>query len=612
MTSKNYWTNFHRRRLTRRGFMGAAGAGGAGLAALAAVGCGDDDDDDNGVATNTPTTGEATPTPGQQGPTPTPAPKSGGVARGISSNATYDTFDASRSRFSPVGSIIGWTHQRAVQWDSFKEGRIGGAFAEKWETPDGQTYTFKIRPNSFYHEKPPVNGRQAVAEDLKFHIERNKSGNLTDGTADPNFYRKDYYQVVDSVTAPDNSTVVVKLKQPSPLFLNLLAQTYEGIQAPEAVKQFEKDYAQFHERMIIGTGPFILKEFSSEGRLKLVRNEKFHKKANLNGFLQLPLFTDQAAQQAAWEQKQVEGFGPSTIQVLNDVRERFKGKIRDVPNFSANPIICGSYYMGNAPWNNANLIGAIFRAYDRRQLIQQFHGGRGAMSGSIPPTQGAFGVTEGELITFPGYLQDRDKENTEARKMWEAGGGPALGDVTIDIPDIFEGLYQAGAIITAMLNKNLGTSQFKAKVEPYSTITSKIVQQKYGSGSANLWYGWDTEVLDPEPTSFLAANYHSEAAMAKQSFAINIPELDAILAKVQFELDQQKRADMTRDAERLLLKAWGGGRPYSHVQISNTLYWNYYHSAESAPFSTAHLAVNVWIDTADPTYQGRPSDAGLL
>lgn len=612
MKDTTYWTRARRRHISRRRFIGASGAAGAGLAALATVGCGDDDDDDSGgtpgTATNTPGSSES-PTPAV---TPTPAAKTGGVVRRVSSNATYDTFDFSRSRFTPVGTIVGLTSQRAVQWDSFKDGRIGGAFAESWETQDGQNFTFKIRPNTFYHDKPPVNGRQAVAEDLKFHIERNVAGKVADGTDDPNFYRKDYYQVVDSVTAPDASTVVVKLKQPSPLFLNLLAQTYEGIQAPEAVAQFEGDYAQFHERMIIGTGPFILTEFSAEGRAKFKRNEKFHKKAHLDGITYAPLFTDPAAQQAAWEQKQIEGFSPSTIQVLNDVRDRFKDRTREIINFSANPIICGSYYMGNAPWNNENLIGAIFRAYDRRQLIQQFHGGRGAMSGSIPPTQGGFGITEGELITFPGYLADRDKELTEARQMWEAGGGPALGNVTIDVADIFEGVYQAGAIIVAMLNKNLGTNQFKAEVQPYSTITSKIVQRKYGSGNANLWYGWDTEILDPEPTSFLAANYHSKADFAVQSFGLNIPELDAILEKVEFELDQEKRAEMTREAERLLLKAYGGGRPYSHVQITNSFVWNYYHPAESASFSTAHLDINAWLDPDDPTYQGRPSDAGLV
>ena len=599
----NYWV----RRQSRRRFLGSAAGVSVAAVAFATTGCGDDDDDDSSSGSPT-AAGATTAASVTAGPTKaaTPAAKSGGTARFVSSNATYDTFDHSRSRFSPVATIVGLTMQRVLQWDSFANGTLGGAFAESWEQPDAQTVKLKLRPNNFFHNKSPVNGRQTKAEDIKFHIERNKSGKLLDGTDDPNFYRKGEYQVVESVSVPDASTVLVKLAKPSPLFLNLLAQSYEGIGAPEAIQQFEKSYANFNQEMIIGSGPFVLTEFSSEGRLKFKKYDKSSRPVNLDGVQYVPLFTDTAAQQAAWEQKQIDGYGPSTIQVLEELRSRFKGKVTERTGFSANPIICGSYNGGAAPWNNENLIGAYFRAVDRRQLVQQFHGGRGAISGSIPPSQGAFALTEKELITFPGYLQDRDKDISDARKMWEAGGGPALGDVTIDVPDIFEGSYQASAILTAMLNKNLGTSQFKAKIEPYSTITSKIVQKKYGSGNANLWYGWDTEVLDPEPTAFLVSNYTSTSSL-NQQFEVKVPGLDELLGKVAVELSPDKRKEMTKDVERMLLKAYGAGRPYSHVQITNTLYWNYYKPAESAPFSTAHLLANAWIDPDDPTYQGRAS-----
>lgn len=604
--AENYWVRRERRQLSRRRFITSAGAASAGLAAFAAVGCGDDDDDSGGTATQAPGSPTAAGSPSAAASPTAVKAKAGGTARFVSSNATYDSFDHSRSRFTPVATLIGLTMQRAVQWDSFAEGKLGGGFAESWNQPDAQTVILKLRPNNFFHNKAPVNGRATKAEDIKFHIERNKSGKLLDGTDDPNFYRKNEYQIVESVTVPDATTVQVKLTKPSPLFLNLLAQSYEGIGAPEAIAAFEKNYASFNKDMIIGSGPFVLTEFSSEGRLKLQKFDKYSRTANLDAVQYVPLFTDAAAQQAAWEQKQIDAYGPSTVQVLQELRDRFKGKVTERTGFSANPIICGSYYGGAAPWNNSNLIGAYFTAVDRRQLIQQFHGGRGAISGSIPPSQGAFGLTEKELITLPGYLQDRDKDIAEARKMWDAGGGPALGEVTVDVPDIFEGSYQAAAILVAMLNKNLGTSQFKAKIEPYSTITSKIVQKKYGSGNANLWYGWDTEVLDPEPTSFLVSNYSTSSALNEQ-FGVKMAGLDDLLAKVAVELSQDKRKEMTRDVERALLKSWGGGRIYSHVQITNTLYWNYFKPAESAPFSTAHLLANAWIDTDDPTYSGRAS-----
>ena len=606
----NYWLRHTSGRFTRRRFVGGVAVAGLGAGALGLVGCGGDSSSSTPTAASKTSAGGATTAAASPSASATAAGgKPGGVYRTSSANATYDTFDVSRSRFTPFATIMGLTGQRIIQWDSFKTGKLGGAFADKWEQPDPQTLTLHLRPNNFWQNKPPVNGRATTVDDMKFHIERNKAGKLQDGTADPNFYRKPDYQVVDTVTATDASTLKVTFNKPAPLFLNLLAQSYEVIQAPEAVKQFEKIYAQLKADFIIGTGPYVMTEFNPDGHLTFKKNDKFAGKTFLNGHQEVPLFTDQAALQAAFEQKQVDTFAPSTVPQLNDLNNRLKGKIQDLPSFSANPI-AGTYFAGAAPWNNPNLIGAIFRAYDRRQLIQQFHGGRGAISGNIPPTQQAFRIDEKELITFPGYLEDRAKEITEAKQMWQAGGGPALGDVTLDIPDIFEGLYQASSVIASMLNQNLGTNQFKPKVEPYSTITTKIIQQKYGNGNANIWYGWITELTDPEPTSFLVGNFLSTSPLNAQ-YGAKVEGLDAILTKLAVELDAEKRKGMTKDAERLILKAYGAGIPYSHVQIVDNLFWNYFHPQEQAPFSTAHLITNAYIDTADPTYQGRPADPTL-
>ena len=69
-----------------------------------------------------------------------------------------------------------------------------------------------------------------------------------------------------------------------------------------------------------------------------------------------------------------------------------RGKITNYPTFAANPM-AGTYYGGTPPWNNANLIGAIFRTIDRRQLIQQMLQGLAALAGNIPPDPGAHSVS---------------------------------------------------------------------------------------------------------------------------------------------------------------------------------------------------------------------------
>src|SRR5262249_14274054 len=44
--------------------------------------------------------------------------------------------------------------------------------AERWEQPDDTTYVFHLRQGVKWHNKPPLNGRELVAEDVKFTFDR--------------------------------------------------------------------------------------------------------------------------------------------------------------------------------------------------------------------------------------------------------------------------------------------------------------------------------------------------------------------------------------------------------------------------------------------------------
>ncbi|MES4791639.1 MAG: hypothetical protein C4321_00415, partial [Chloroflexota bacterium] len=449
-------------------------------------------------------------------------------------------------------------------------------------------------------------GRATKAEDIAKFIQRNVAGKLRDGTDDPNFYRKSAFQTVDKVEVVDEKTVRVTLKSPNPFFLNTLAGAYAKVQAPEAIDAFEKDYANLKPELVIGTGGMILTSFKAEGELQLVRNDKFYTQVNWDGVQYLNLFTDQSAQLAAFEQKQLDSFSPTQNAVADDLLKRYQGQITEAKQFSANPQ-AGTYYGGAAPWNNPNLIGAIFRAFDRRALIQSLLQGNAVLSGNVPPTQAAFTITEKELITFPGYLQDRAKEEAEAKKMWEAGGGPALGEIIVDIPDIWEGLYSGGAaLITNQLQKVLG-NKFTAKIEPYATITNKIVKQEYGNGKNNIWYGWITEVSDPEPTLLNYLQYNSTQPQFQQ-FGVKIDKVDQLTAQAVTEFDIAKRQELSKEVMRELVKNYGAGIPYNLVAVNSSIRWNYLKYPEAVAFVQQHqYGTQWWFDQNDPTWKGRPA-----
>ena len=44
--------------------------------------------------------------------------------------------------------------------------------AERWEQPDDTTYIFHLRQGVKWHNKPPLNGRELVADDVKFTYDR--------------------------------------------------------------------------------------------------------------------------------------------------------------------------------------------------------------------------------------------------------------------------------------------------------------------------------------------------------------------------------------------------------------------------------------------------------
>ncbi len=607
-SSDNYWTRkLTRQGLSRRQFVGGAALTGVGAAALGLVGCGDDDDDDNGGSGGVAT---ATSAPGGTGsPTAEPTPSEpeklqGGTARFTSAGNTWDTFDVDRSRFTPVSVVFGYTNLGVLQWQSFTNGVIEGAMAESYEQGSDDSIVFTVRPNVFWHDKPPVNGRQASAEDIAKFIERNIAGKTLDGADDPNFYRKGAFQTVDTVDVVDSTHVKVTFKRPDPFFLNVLAGAYTKVQAPEAIERFENQYSNLRHELIIGTGAFVVTDFAAEGTLTLKRHEKFHTQVNWDGVRYLNLFTDQAAQQVAFEQKELDVFSPTANAVIEELQKRLANQIRERKVFSANPQ-AGTYYGGAAPWNNPNIIGAIFRALNRRDLVQSLLQGKAALSGNVPPTQSAFGINEGELITFPGYLEDRAKDEAEAKAMWAAGGGPALGEIIVDIPDIWEGLYSGGAsLITTNLNRVLGNT-FSARVEPYSTITTKIVKQQYGNGANNLWWGWISEITDPDPSLNLYLT-HNSAQPQFQQFGVKIDKVDSLTNSLVKEFDIAKRQEMSKEVNRELLKAYGAGIHYSLVGVSTILNWNYYHPAETAPFVTSHMnGTDAWMDSKDPTWQGR-------
>src|SRR6266536_4054151 len=70
-----------------------------------------------------------------------------------------------------------FTHSRLLKYKAGPGVQPGtftleGDLAESWSQPNETTYIFKLRKGVRWHAKPPVNGRELVADDVKFTFNR--------------------------------------------------------------------------------------------------------------------------------------------------------------------------------------------------------------------------------------------------------------------------------------------------------------------------------------------------------------------------------------------------------------------------------------------------------
>src|SRR5215471_8035050 len=137
--------------------------------------------------------------------------------------------------------------------------------AERWEQPDDTTYIFHLRQGVKWHNTPPVNGRELVAEDVKFTFDRflTEPGNANRYMLEP----------VDRVEAVDRYTVKFLLKEPFVWLVNMLVNPWSmWIIAPEVVEKYG-DLKQAEHA--IGTGPFLLERYEPNVKTVFTRNPDY-------------------------------------------------------------------------------------------------------------------------------------------------------------------------------------------------------------------------------------------------------------------------------------------------------------------------------------------------
>src|SRR6516164_1437033 len=127
---------------------------------------------------------------------------------------------------------------------------------------NGKTYTFKIRENVKFHDGSPLTAPDVAAS-------WNEIIHPPEGVLSP---RESHYMMVDTVEAPDSTTVIFHLKFATAAFLPALADPFSFIYEKAIL---DKD-PRWYEKNILGSGPFKFAGLEIGQSVKGVRNPDYY------------------------------------------------------------------------------------------------------------------------------------------------------------------------------------------------------------------------------------------------------------------------------------------------------------------------------------------------
>jgi ABC-type transport system substrate-binding protein len=143
-------------------------------------------------------------------------------------------------------------------------------------SPDGRTYTFRIRRGVMY--APPVD-REVRAQDFVYAVERqfdpdrpspNPYSSLIKGVAE---FASGKAKTISGMRAVDSHTLQITLNQPANDFPSILTLPFFSPQPKEHASKFEPggEYA----RNLVGSGPYTLRRYVPKQLIELVRNQNW-------------------------------------------------------------------------------------------------------------------------------------------------------------------------------------------------------------------------------------------------------------------------------------------------------------------------------------------------
>ncbi len=343
-----------------------------------------------------------------------------------------------------------------LQIDPYSYPNIIGDVASEWTiSPDGLTYTFKIRPGIRFHDGSPL-----TAADVKATYDK-----IIFPPAGVRSIRQSFYSAVANVEARDPSTVVFKLKSPSASLLSGLASPWNVI-FPK--KYLDKD-PNYFKNNVVGSGPFKFKNYTRGSTFEGERNPDYFVKDRpyLDGY-KFFVSTETSVRAAAIRS------GRAYIEfrdLPNSEVDAIKKHLGDKVVVQTTPfVIQFGIAINNTvkPFTDVRVRKALTLGIDRYtggKVLYNLTGLKDPGAHTRPGTEWA--IPPAELEKFPGFWRDADKSRAEAKRLLAEAGYPngfkvVLKNRNIKLP------YQDWAVYVIQEWRKIG---IEAEHRPLETAT---------------------------------------------------------------------------------------------------------------------------------------------
>ncbi|MEU6228951.1 ABC transporter substrate-binding protein [Streptomyces sp. NPDC047042] len=472
--------------------------GGMGLGALLMAACG--------------AGSSGSPSPAQSGG----KPKKGGTLRlAIGDASSSDSLDPSHPISASTVIVTGAVFDQLVTLDP--DWKAQPALATSWSAnPDATRWTIRLREGVKWHD-----GSAFTSKDVLHSISRwldPKVGSQVTAFLAP-------YLAKSGVSAPDDSTVVLSLKQPNSVLMQTLANLPGSVITKAGVTDFTL-------KTITGTGPFKLTEWTPGGSWKVVRNDAYWGGAPYLDGIQVTITPDSGAKLQAALSGSTDLTDPIPISLWAGLKGRDGVVLETVPNRNS---WIFAFDQQKAPFNDPRVLEAIKLATDRDKLVQTALLGHGTAIADVPLNPKTSWYPKGLTPEF---------DMGRAKTLLADAGFPDGLDIKLSVSDAVPGMVDV-AQVWQQLVKEAGIKVTLNQL-PADTYWTK------GWMASPAFMDYWTDFF---PTVGFDAFYGKDASWNETGF--DDPKLNSIVDELLSSTNASKQIELTQQAYLQARKTFG-------------------------------------------------------